>query len=133
MTIQHHGCSKAHALNSMLKPIKHNLISIYINHNLVMVINIIFLDIDECTIMHGNGTFGDRCVHGENCINTVGGWNCTCPRERLLMSIGNDTYRRFRCQGIYMISLLLLVDTKHFKHWRLDICRFWKMCIRHYQ
>jgi len=56
-------------------------------------------DIDECADMDSEGTFQDWCTHGDVCINTAGSWNCTCPKDRLWMSIGNKTHHKYRCQG----------------------------------
>ena len=52
--------------------------------------NILFLDIDECKL----GT--DNCQDDATCINTHGGYNCTCNP-----GFGGDG---FNCTGNFMIK-----------------------------
>ncbi|XP_052261553.1 uncharacterized protein LOC127865674 isoform X2 [Dreissena polymorpha] len=56
-------------------------------------------DIDECQLFDTNKTKNERCVHGFSCYNLYGSWNCTCPEDRLWMSVGTPEYPVFRCQG----------------------------------
>ena len=57
------------------------------------------LDIDECELFNKNSTTELRCVHGDFCSNTIGSWNCTCPKERLWTSVGTPENPIYRCQG----------------------------------
>ncbi|XP_052261803.1 uncharacterized protein LOC127865824 isoform X1 [Dreissena polymorpha] len=56
-------------------------------------------DIDECQLFDTNKTKNERCVHGFSCYNLYGSWNCTCPEDRLWMSVGTPEYPVYRCQG----------------------------------
>ncbi|XP_052261669.1 uncharacterized protein LOC127865762 [Dreissena polymorpha] len=71
-------------------------------------------DINECEVFKNDNTTEERCVHGEFCLNTYGSWNCTCPKERLWMSVGTPENPVYRCQGnhSYLGSITLLWDAR---------------------
>ncbi|XP_053388054.1 uncharacterized protein LOC123543072 [Mercenaria mercenaria] len=57
-------------------------------------------EINECDLFVKANSTEDRCVHG-SCVNVPGSWNCTCPKDRLWQSVGNDSVSVYRCQGNY--------------------------------
>ncbi|XP_052786245.1 fibrillin-1-like [Mya arenaria] len=73
-------------------------------------------DIDECKGL--NATFQERCVHGLQCINTNGNWNCSCPTNTIWMSFGNSSYSMYRCQGnySYLGSIKVRLFDTEYKH-----------------
>ena len=57
------------------------------------------LDIDECELFH-NGQAGRLCLH--TCVNTAGGYRCTCPAGYNVTRDGRS------CKGVFFFSCVLL-------------------------
>ncbi|XP_052261807.1 uncharacterized protein LOC127865825 isoform X2 [Dreissena polymorpha] len=85
-------------------------------------------DVNECELFERNNTTGERCVHGLLCSNTYGSWNCTCPTDRLWMSVGSTEDPIYRCQGnhSYLGNITFIWDVRKEKLTQSTIVSFLK-------